>query len=163
MGNGRIIVSKPLYVALAQRKEDRKAFGSAICSTSLRNENAAIRTNGTTNGISTTAVLPTSCHAPTSKVLRCSTSRYETRRCTPLGPTRPEAHATQLRWCPTNGPWSKQASKQQNDGRRSSNGTRPNGHAHEYGRHGSCPSRHATKRCQPSRYATQLQIHRRSA
>merc|ERR1712008_449136 len=133
----------------------QEPFGSAICATSLRNENAAIRTNGTTNGISTTAVLPTSCHAPTSK--------YETRRCTPLGPTRPEAHATQLRWCPTNGPWSKQASKQQNDGRRSSNGTRPNGHAHEYGRHGSCPSRHATKRCQPSRYATQLQIHRRSA
>merc|ERR1712014_533311 len=51
-----------------------------------------------------------------------------------------------------NGPWSKQAPKQQNDGRRSSHGPRPNGHAHEYGCYGSCPSRNATQCCQPSRY-----------
>merc|ERR1712088_888168 len=134
-------------------RQELAPFGSAICSASFRHEatNVLRTTNGTTNGIPTTAVLPTSSHAPTTKVLRCSTSGYETRRrSSPLGPTRPEAHPTQLRWwCPTNGPWPKQTSKQQNDGRRPPNGTRSNGDAHEHGRYGccSCPSRYATQRC----------------
>ena len=64
-------------------------------------------TNGTTDGtdgIPTTAILLARSHAPT-KILRRPTPGHETRRCTPLGPTRPKAHATQLWWRTPNGPW----------------------------------------------------------
>merc|ERR1739844_772284 len=107
-------------------------FGSTIRSTSLWHENATrpIRTDGTTNGttdgtdgIPTTAILLARSHAPT-KILRRPTPGHETRRCTPLGPTRPKAHATQLWWRTPNGPWWSKTSKQQNDGR-TSHGTQP--------------------------------------
>merc|ERR1739844_389571 len=117
------------------------SFGSTIRSTSLWHENATrpIRTDGTTNG--------------TTKILRRPTPGHETRRCTPLGPTRPKAHATQLWWRIPNGPWWSKTSKQQNDGR-TSHGTQPHGYAHEHGqhgRHGSSPPRHASQRSCPGR------------
>merc|ERR1712129_495584 len=120
-----------------------------------------IRTDGTTNGttdgtdgIPTTAILLARSHAPT-KILRRPTPGHETWRwCTPLGPTRPKAHATQLRWRTPNGPWWSKTSKQQNDGRTSWHGTQPHGYTHEHGqhgRHGSSPPRHATQRSCPGR------------